>query len=143
MKYSTETAAQEFTYSMVDGERRRVAELIGVAGFLYLCRGACWYFPLAERLTGHGIITISSVRKKDRELVRLVGIPAYINLLESFGGRKIYFPRRDTILRPVRDRCIRAAYNAGGQTVAQIASDHGVTADWVQKLCSGLPRESR
>lgn len=143
MKYSTETAAQEFTYSMVDGERRRIAELIGVAGFLYLCRGACWYFPLAERLTAHEPVTILSVRKKDRELVRLVGIPAYINLLESFGGRKIYFPRRDVILRPVRDRSIRAAYSAGGQTVTQIASDHGVTADWVQKLCSGIPRESR
>lgn len=143
MKYSTEAAAKEFTYSMLEGDRRRIAELIGVEGFLYLCRGACWYFPCADHLSKNGIVLMSNVRKKDHALVKIIGIPAYINLLEAFGGKRIYFPRREVVLRPVRDRSIQSAYTVGTQTVAQIANDHGVTADWVQKLCSGLSRESR
>jgi len=143
MQFDLDRAAMDLTYSMLQpGPHRRIAELIGLDGYLWLCRGRCYYFPSAERLSRKDrIITASRVRPKDRPLVQLIGLQAYIALLDFCGGKKIYFPRRAVVLRPIRDAKVREAYSSGKWTVGEIAAFFDVTEGWIQKLCTGIAGE--
>ena len=58
------------------------------------------------------LLTIDDLDGENRELAELVGMEAFIKLVEVYGGTgKLYVPQADKVLIPVRDEKIREEYN--------------------------------
>ena len=58
------------------------------------------------------LLTIDDLDGENRELAELVGMEAFIKLVEVYGGTgKLYVPQADKVLIPVRDEKIREEYD--------------------------------
>ncbi len=62
-----------------------------------------------------------------REIAELCGVENAFKIARKFGGTRPYIPKLDDITREIRDARIRADYDSGNFTAAQLARKHDLT----------------
>lgn len=67
-----------------------------------------------------------------RDIAEEIGIDNLLKLSVMLGGSSFYFPRIESILRPLRDRKILEEYN--GYNTAELARKYGVSQRWVKEI---------
>lgn len=67
-----------------------------------------------------------------RYIAEAIGVSNFLILTEILGGATTYIPKKETILRPVRDKRILEEYN--GCNRAELAKKYGVSERWVRQL---------
>lgn len=72
---------------------------------------------------------------EQREFAEIVGIEIYNILTENFGGCQIYIPKRETILKNIRNKEIRKIFN--GCNYREIARKYNLSEKTVHKIISG------
>lgn len=68
-----------------------------------------------------------------REIAEEIGVDNLLRLTQMFGGSTCYFPKTESILKPVRDEAIRQEFN--GYNHMELAAKYGVTPRWVRSIC--------
>lgn len=69
-----------------------------------------------------------------RSIAEEIGTDNLLKLSLLVGGTTFYMPRREKILRPLRDLKIREEYN--GYNAADLSRKYGVSQRWVQQIVS-------
>ena len=46
-----------------------------------------------------------------QDLVEIMGIEAFINLIKEYGGSSLYIPNENSVLKPIRNRLIKKHFN--------------------------------
>lgn len=65
-------------------------------------------------------------------LVELVGMEQFLRILDMVGGENIYFPKRETIERPLRHRAICREFN--GDNLRQLSRKYGLTERCIRNI---------
>lgn len=60
-----------------------------------------------------------------REIAEEIGLDNFVRLTRIIGGSTCYFPKTESLLKPVRDEAIREEFN--GYNHAELANKYGVT----------------
>lgn len=68
-----------------------------------------------------------------RRIAETIGPENFYKLAKVTGGETVYLPKPEAVLRPVRDRRIKAEFN--GYNHGELARKYGVTDRWVRALC--------
>ena len=63
-----------------------------------------------------------------------------LTLAQMFGGQALYIRKADPVLRALRDRSIRRAYDAGGVTVSDLVRRFGLSQSHIYNIL-GRPDE--
>ncbi len=69
-----------------------------------------------------------------REIAEEIGTDNLLKLSVLVGGSTFYLPRKERILRPLRNIKIREEYN--GYNTAELSRKYGVSQRWVQQIVS-------
>ena len=69
-----------------------------------------------------------------RSIAEEIGMDNLLKLSLLVGGTTFYMPRKERILRPLRDLKIREEYN--GYNTADLARKYDVSQRWVQQIVS-------
>lgn len=64
-----------------------------------------------------------------------IGVQNFLKLVKIAGGRALYLPVYDNVIRPLRDRQIKKEYN--GYNEQEIARKYGITERRVMQICGG------
>ncbi|MDO4720726.1 MAG: Mor transcription activator family protein [Peptostreptococcaceae bacterium] len=71
-----------------------------------------------------------------RRLAEIVGIENYIKIVEQFGGLALYIPKRDTLLRKIRNHEIRSKFN--GTNYKELALEYNLTEVSIRTILAEL-----
>lgn len=67
-----------------------------------------------------------------QDIVRMVGLPAALELGREFGGMNLYLPKIESALRGLRDQNIREEFT--GANIRQIARKYRLTCARVRQI---------
>lgn len=70
-----------------------------------------------------------------RSIAEAIGVKNFLIMTEIIGGISTYIPKKESILKPVRDRRIVEGYN--GHNQIELAKKYGITERWVRLLKNG------
>lgn len=68
-----------------------------------------------------------------REVAGEIGIANFIKLSALVGGTTIYIPKPESLLRPVRDLCIKKEFN--GYNYTELAKQYNLSESRVREIC--------
>jgi len=68
-----------------------------------------------------------------RNIAERIGIGNLIELADIVGGVTFYIPKKESLLRPIRDRHIKEEFN--GFNHALLAQKYNLSERWVRGLC--------
>lgn len=68
-----------------------------------------------------------------REVAEKIGIDNFIKLSALVGGTTIYIPKPESLLRPVRDICIKKEFN--GYNYSELAKQYNLSESRVREIC--------
>lgn len=78
-------------------------------------------------------LTLDDLREEQKQLAKVIGMEAYLNLTRAFGGTTIYIAKAEEIVRRNdRDRQIREEFD--GTNTAQLAIKYGLTEVWIRNI---------
>ncbi|MBU5441226.1 hypothetical protein KQI79_04140 [Paenibacillus sp. MSJ-34] len=78
-------------------------------------------------------VTIDMIPETYHDIVEQIGMEHFFKLAQAFGGRTIYIPKSDIILRPIRDKRIKEEFN--GYNHVELARKYDLTEKWVREIC--------
>jgi len=67
-------------------------------------------------------------------LCDLVGVPAFMKIIDTAGGEILYIPKRQTIELPLKKQAIRREYD--GRNARALARKYGITERRVRAIIS-------
>ena len=67
--------------------------------------------------------------------VDFIGVDMFIDICDRFGGRQLYFPKKESVLRASRNRQIKKMYNIYSKN--EIAKKFGITKRQVENILKG------
>lgn len=67
-----------------------------------------------------------------QDLVNIMGIEAFIELIKQYGGSSIYIPNENSILKPIRNRLIKQYFN--GNNYKQLAKEFKISEMQVRNI---------
>ena len=67
-----------------------------------------------------------------QDLVNIMGIEAFIQLIKLYGGSSIYIPNENSILKPIRNRLIRQHFD--GHNYKQLAKEFKISEMQVRNI---------
>lgn len=71
-----------------------------------------------------------------QELVDIMGIEAFIKLIEGYGGSSIYIPNSNSVLKPIRNRLIKKHFN--GHNYKELAKEFKISEMQVRNIVNNL-----
>lgn len=88
------------------------------------------------------LLTLEDLSGESRELAEVIGMEAFIKLVEVYGGTgRMYIPQADTLLIPVRDAKIREEYD--GTNLYAICRKWDLSEGTVRRIVQEKSRELR
>ncbi len=85
-------------------------------------------------------IGIDDLRGSARELADVIGMEAFIKLVDAYGGTSgLYIPQADTIVIPMRDELIRREFD--GYNYDKLARKWGLTDRYVREIVKEQSKE--
>lgn len=67
-----------------------------------------------------------------QDLVDIMGIEAFIDLIKEFGGSSLYIPNENSILKPIRNRLIKQNFN--GNNYKELAKEFKISEMQVRNI---------
>lgn len=86
-------------------------------------------------------ISLNDFPSEYREVAQVIGIDPALKLIQKFSGIQIYIPRYDTVIRPVRDRAIRAEFD--GTNFKRLAVRYGLSESHTRQIIRGTATNTR
>lgn len=77
-------------------------------------------------------LTPEQIPQDIRWLPELVGMESFMKILDLVGGENIYFPKRESLERPLRQQAILREYN--GCNYRQLARKYGLTERSIRQI---------
>jgi Mor family transcriptional regulator len=77
-------------------------------------------------------IQLDDLPAEYRSVAEIIGLDAYLRLVDRMAGSQIYVPKWESVARAARDRAIRAGFN--GVNYDELARTHGLTVSWVRSI---------
>lgn len=77
-------------------------------------------------------IDLTDLPEEYRQVAEIIGMPAYMALVKTFGGGAIYIPKAQCVTRESRNRAIRSEFN--GRNYRELAKRYNLTARWVRVI---------
>lgn len=68
------------------------------------------------------------------EWARMLGVSGLYEFAKRFGGKTLYVPHSDALMRHARDNLIRQDYN-NGFNYKKLARKYGLTTSWIKRIC--------
>jgi len=84
-------------------------------------------------------ITIEDLPEPYGQIAQMIGLENTIKLAHDFGGTITYFPKLDSIIKPLRDRKIREEFN--GYNHECLAKKYNLTVQWIREIVSVIEKE--
>lgn len=78
-------------------------------------------------------LTLDMIPEPYDHIAQVIGIENFINLTKIVGGTTMYVPKADNILKPVRDKKIKAEFN--GYNHGQLARKYNLSERWIIEIC--------
>ncbi len=75
-----------------------------------------------------------------REVAKVIGSKAAIDLAKYFGGQYYYFPKIDKALSLQRDKKIRKEFN--GSNHRELARKYDLSENWIRRIVGEHPSDS-
>lgn len=69
-------------------------------------------------------------------LVDIMGIEAFIRLIEEYGGTSIYIPNEKSILKPIRNRLIKKHFN--GNNYKELSKEFKISEMQVRNIINHI-----
>nr|DAZ25998.1 MAG TPA: Mor transcription activator family [Caudoviricetes sp.] len=69
-----------------------------------------------------------------RTIAEICGVEDTIQLAKIFSGEQVYFPKYDTVYRPLRDKKIIEEFD--GYNFKRLAKKYGLTENAIRKICA-------
>lgn len=82
-------------------------------------------------------IDILDIPKKYRNIAEVIGLENYLELCNYAKGDEIYFPKRESILIPARNRKIQKEYN--GWNSKLLAEKYDLTTQQIRAIIKNIP----
>ena len=86
-------------------------------------------------------VEIDSLPEVYEQIARLIGIESTLVLAELFGGEQVYFPKIETITRPMRDKKIIEEFD--GYNFSELAKKYNLTKTHIRLIVSEHINEMR
>lgn len=83
--------------------------------------------PIRESAPDVSLLTIEHLPSVYREMAEIAGLKTTLELATVFGGRELYFPKLNNMLRVERDKKILTEYAARSAS-DNLAKKYGITA---------------
>ncbi len=77
-------------------------------------------------------LTIKDFPERYHQLINMVGIRAYVEMMQTYGGTYLYVPKADNMARMVRDAKIRKEFN--GHNYRRLAVKYGLSEISVRNI---------
>ena len=71
-----------------------------------------------------------------KQLVDVIGIEAFINLIKEYGGSSLYIPNENSVLKPIRNRLIKKHFN--GHNYKELAKEFKISEMQVRNIVNNL-----
>lgn len=68
-----------------------------------------------------------------REIAEKIGIENLIKLALLAGGAKLYIPKAESLIRPVRDLRIKSEFS--GYNHLELAKKYNLSESWIREIC--------
>lgn len=81
--------------------------------------------------------TIDDISESYKQIVSIVGLEKFIELSDYAKGDKLYFPKKESIIAPARNRLIRKLYN--GYNTKDLAEKFNLTIQQIQNILKDAP----
>lgn len=81
-------------------------------------------------------LNINDLPEPYRTIAEICGIDKTIELAKTFSGEQVYFPKYDTVYRPLRDKKILEEFN--GYNFRTLAKKYGLTEMAVRRICADV-----
>ena len=89
------------------------------------------YIPEEDLLSE---LKYSDLSEQQQAIINCIGFEAYENLINTFGGQKMYIPTFASVQKKERDRQIKKAYNQRNITRAELGRYYGLTSCSVRRI---------
>ena len=80
---------------------------------------------------------INSLKDKNLEIAKLIGIDNYILLVRNYGGGYIYIPTFSSLMRETNAAEIKRQYN--GDNAAELGKKYGCSARTIVRIVTKKP----
>ena len=67
-----------------------------------------------------------------QDLVNIMGIEAFIELIKQYGGSSLYIPNENSVLKPIRNRLIKKHFN--GHNYKELAKEFKISEMQVRNI---------
>lgn len=67
-----------------------------------------------------------------RSIAEAIGVSNFLIITDMIGGTTTYLPKKESVLKPVRDKRILEEYN--GYNTLELTKKYGVSERWVRQL---------
>ena len=84
-----------------------------------------------------GETTLEDIAESYRPVVQIIGIEKFIGLSEYAKGDELYFPKKENIIAPARNRRIRKEWN--GYNLKELAEKYNLTTKQIGNIVKDEP----
>ena len=71
-----------------------------------------------------------------QNLIDIMGIEAFIELIKQYGGSSLYIPNENSVLKPIRNRLIKKHFN--GHNYKELAKEFKISEMQVRNIVNNL-----
>ena len=71
-----------------------------------------------------------------QNLIDIMGIEAFIELIKQYGGSSLYIPNENSVLKPIRNRLIKQYFN--GHNYKELAKEFKISEMQVRNIVNNL-----
>lgn len=77
-------------------------------------------------------IKLSMLSKEHNDIAAVIGVDAFLKLCEHYGGSNLYIPKRESVIRYVRDTEIKKEFDGGNYK--KLARKYSLSESYVRKI---------
>lgn len=77
-------------------------------------------------------VTLDDLDGEQREIAELIELDVYKRLAYTYGGSAVYINKADTIVRGIRDQCIRDEYT--GYNMSDLIRKYGISESSIRNI---------
>lgn len=81
--------------------------------------------------------TVDDIAETYKPIVDIIGLDKFIEMCQYANGDKIYFPKKDSVIAPARNRMIRKLYD--GYNSKYLAEKFNLTLQQIQNILKDEP----
>lgn len=80
-------------------------------------------------------VKYEDMTEEQQMLIDIMGMDAFMGLVQTCGGAYVYIPKGDNLVRPIRNRNIRDEFN--GHNFKELAVKYGLTSMQIRNIIKG------